>query len=340
MKKYRLIKKYPGSPELEDVIEKKEGTNMYFYKGLQVMYPEKHPEFWKEVVEVPQYVKCVYIPLCPSYELNRIYKVINNKVVGDSGEILDETNWDNKSHNGSQFTPSTKEEYDAQFVKKDYEILSLKLTNQENIVSVKKGDIVKTSRCVKGHLQWQMEDGKIDSFSNDKITLKSFDIHSVKRLSDGEIFTVGDKVVLPTKQVETILKISIVSEKIILYYQTNSYISNTDVGTGNWFELIKKYKEPLFTTEDGVNIFKGDLYYIIDYDKWRALSSIANFWSGPKNLKQYFSTKKAAENFIKCNKPCLSYNDVWNMTTNKSSDNLWSIVTKKQLEELVKTKLK
>ena len=51
MKKYKLIKKYPGSPEIGTIIEIREGTNMYFYGGLQIESPNKYPEFWEEVIE-------------------------------------------------------------------------------------------------------------------------------------------------------------------------------------------------------------------------------------------------------------------------------------------------
>lgn len=45
--KYKLIKTYPGSPELNYIAEIQPGTNMYFYNGFQIVEIHKHPEFWQ-----------------------------------------------------------------------------------------------------------------------------------------------------------------------------------------------------------------------------------------------------------------------------------------------------
>lgn len=50
--KYRLVKRYPGSPELGTILEMQPGTNMYFYNRLQVVEIEKFPEFWQPTDEL------------------------------------------------------------------------------------------------------------------------------------------------------------------------------------------------------------------------------------------------------------------------------------------------
>lgn len=60
MKVYRLIKKYPGSPELGTIVEDKNGS-LYFPETNSVESSSKgnlfkeivinNPEFWQEVVE-------------------------------------------------------------------------------------------------------------------------------------------------------------------------------------------------------------------------------------------------------------------------------------------------
>lgn len=78
--------------------------------------------------------------------------------------------------------------------------------------------------------------------------------------------------------------------------------------TNDWEEIIEK--PVLFTTEDGVDKNIGDeVWYVINdfstIDKEIILSLDWDF----ENYK-YFSTRKAAENYIKMNKPCLSLSEV------------------------------
>lgn len=129
------------------------------------------------------------------------------------------------------------------------------------------------------------------------------------------------------------------------------WIDESDIGEGKRFQIVEE-KSVLFTTEDGVSIKEGDNYWFIwvkgkhlpNYQTLYHPYFVENaakldsdeYWS--KNAK-FFSTKKAAENYIVCNKPCLSFNDVWNIGDNKSSDNNYIIISKKQLKELVKAKI-
>lgn len=56
MKKYKLIKKFPGSPEI-NVIAESDSTGTYLVKGGVLIYMftkeqiENYPEFWEEVKE-------------------------------------------------------------------------------------------------------------------------------------------------------------------------------------------------------------------------------------------------------------------------------------------------
>lgn len=55
MKKYKLIKEYPGSPKLGTIVQKE----FYFYKnretndifGILKYHVEDNPEYWEEVIE-------------------------------------------------------------------------------------------------------------------------------------------------------------------------------------------------------------------------------------------------------------------------------------------------
>jgi len=83
-------------------------------------------------------------------------------------------------------------------------------------------------------------------------------------------------------------------------------------------DRIEKFKEskqpkPLFTTEDGVEIFEGNEYwYIMDCvnnGKWEIQKKTAH-GTGHNSKHIRFSTKETAEEYILMNKPCLSLKDV------------------------------
>lgn len=108
-----------------------------------------------------------------------------------------------------------------------------------------------------------------------------------------------------------------------------------------WAE--EQVKPPIFTTEDGVDIYKGDIYYglriaKIDFLKLEIYPFSGNFFSGKDSSFKYFSTKEAAEEYILLNKPCLSINDIRPLLTycNNNYTNIDLLI--KKLKELVKSK--
>jgi hypothetical protein len=121
-------------------------------------------------------------------------------------------------------------------------------------------------------------------------------IHSVKRLSDGEIFTIGDKVFYKwginnekgSNFVIDKFKLSDNEIEIICNFTTKCYLKD-----------LFKVKTPLFTTEDGVEIFEGEKCWFINSDKIENHSY--EVWRGNGDGK-YFSTKEAAQKFIDKNK--------------------------------------
>lgn len=178
MKKYKLIKKYPGSPKLNTIVhctgtsitytknkrnytESSSSSNNYF-KEIILGYPE----FWQEVIEKDYKIIMLYLPnnLCP-------YKII---------------------------TLSQKNCY---------------------------------ARIENGHT-----------------------IHSIKRLSDGEIFTIGDKNSQGIIDGFNIfdnneLRVHLLEFTDLEYYHIN--------------ELLP-IKRPLFITEDGVDIFEAEKYILMN----------------------------------------------------------------------------
>lgn len=219
MKKYKLIKEYPGSPNIGTIIINSSSS----IKGIGFMIkinsaqwdegkffiqnPENYPEFWEEVVE------------------------------------------------------------------KDYEILSVISNLTGKVENVDSEGYVDFGDCV---------------YVDDIVKSKNYDIHLVRRKSDGEVFTVGDKVVHEYyKGNPKIEKIYFIEKDRLSVY----------IG-GGWnvsIAKIEKVKNPLFRTEDGIDIYEGDSYVTMKQHGYG---------------KKYFSTKEAAEEYILMNKPCLSINDL------------------------------
>jgi len=209
-------------------------------------------------------------------------------------------------------------EFWEEVVEKDYEILSYIGKSTKNVLSA-----------------------KLDPFVNNKLIEwedKNLDIHSVKRVSDGEVFTIGDFVNGRT-----------ISSFSINWMKIGFKVHCDDVGKGNindgcFFELqdLKTTKSPLFTTEDGVDIFESDKIYSIESSLNEVDEKIAGIYKHSNTNHpvehwykddKYFSTKEKAEEYILNNKPCLSLKDI---ITTLDLDN----ITIKRITKITKTKIK
>lgn len=272
MKKYKLIKTYPGSPCFgAEIIEAADIRGRYFIKRSDIWFinnPEKYPEFWEEVIE------------------------------------------------------------------KNYEILSYTHNGSKHIW--KKDSQLKDTFC--------LEDGEISSFTELKDILKYskiYLIHSVKRLSDGEIFTIGDKVKAfdRTEVINKFYQGTHNSQKHILFWNLGYNI-----------DKLVKIKQSLFKTEDGVDIFEGDDYYAINitffnnYGLLKAFDKnspdIRPFWQSNRLACKYFSTKEKVEEYILINKKSLSPNDILKVWSNLSGHNLLSLTKSSTLMAAILKTLK
>ena len=119
-------------------------------------------------------------------------------------------------------------EFWQEVVEKDYEILSFKLPGN-NIVDLK---------YARNNLKFMLKNSSV------------YQIYSVKRLSDDEIFTIGDKVFSEYVNY-TINKIGIVNDKCMVsaLYDTNNPNGSRLHYNLNNLKKLKKLKQPLFTTE-------------------------------------------------------------------------------------------
>jgi hypothetical protein len=238
MKKIKLIKLYPGSPNNLGItltpkvdIDNNDANN--FYWGGSWFNPNHYPEFWEEVVE-----------------LN--YEIVVMKTL--MGVVL---------------------EY-------------------EDGVCVKRSDTICPSNTNK--LQ--------DCLRGNRCT-----IYSIKRLSDGEVFTITNKVqFMDTKSVNGfITKFEIVNGRILVTYGNQT--SNLD--------SLVLVKLTTFKTEDGVDVFEGGKVWYVRKDLTYNNSFIVsnNCFVVGENL--YFSKKELMKNYIRLNTRCLSLNDVLRNTLNE-----------------------
>ena len=203
------------------------------------------------------------------------------------------------SGNYTDFRISKKEvennsEFWQEIVKKNFEILSFTLP--DSTVVTKKGNKYCTEK--------QSENNGI-GLENQLLMLKQGHrkIHSVKRLSDSVVFTVGDKTTLG---VITQIQLNNSSDRLWFDFSTCGGYSKDN------YQTLKHSKQPLFTTEDKVQIFEGNLYTAL-FDNWVYLEqeAINNFILDNATLR--FSTKETAEEYIFNNKPCLSITDIEEM---------------------------
>jgi hypothetical protein len=241
MKKYKLIKEYPGSPEL--------GTIM---------------------IE----------PLILSYTLS-----------GDTKEEITE------SDSANCFNEFWEEIIEP--VKQDYEILSFININTKIEVVLHDNGLY----CSTTAYQYTGQ-GKLTL--KDCLSEKCLAMHKVKRF-DGEIFTVGDKIIVGENKVAVIGDFSFMG-----YGDTRMWVHYRDLdGThrgSSDISNIKHSKKLLFTTVDGVDIYEGDEYFYV------YLWEITNRKALPGNYldidNYYFSTREKAEEYIYWNEPVLSLNEV------------------------------
>ena len=176
----------------------------------------------------------------------------------------------------------THPEYWEEVVEKDYEIISYFAKDNPKMITTKKRG------CELHDSYWK--------------------IHSVKRLSDGEVFTVGDRVkVSEHGTIKAISSMDLISQspsrKGGIWITYNS-------GSSHIIHATKQEKQPIFLTYDGKDIFEGDtIWYVnkesLDLDHFRTHANVT-FRS---DINVYFLTEEAAEDYISRNKVLFTTED-------------------------------
>jgi hypothetical protein len=267
MKKYKLIKSYPGSPPLTTEITKSLEFP-YNWGSNNMVYPNimdghlVHSEYWKEIIEIPEYVKCIAANGAPSYKTGEIYKtnlkgdVLDKNGINCWGSIVIST--------ASKFEPSTKEAYDLQelqskfIVDKWYKNLG---SNKQYISKLDYIDI-KNNRCMfyaKEHIIHGFYQGNFRNYStwvyiNDntvEATLEEIQPY----LPDGHV----DKIIKPILfTTYDGVDITDFNNSIWVCYRNGLRRTNNNPDTPSMFSNIKKYNNNIcycFSTKEACQAY-------------------------------------------------------------------------------------
>jgi hypothetical protein len=273
-------------------------------------------------------------------------------------------------------------EYWQEVIKTNYEILCFRSNGPSQRIANVIDNLVYGTCCEEGFipnvelvLKW--------------VALETWEVYQVKRLSDGELFTIGDNVrpsnVSPVdyRGFKKITRIDIDNEgcticmghtyfsryvqdvtrdKLVLM-TTNDNV-NLSLEDSYWYididyEISKKMicstqdlnkgiarfstkekcdeyinsKKVLFTTEDGVDVYEGDIYWLITGDLSYCGQKASPIDKGRK-FGHVYSTKEKAQEYIELNKPKYSYNQIYDfIKKQESTNNMWYTIFK-NLEEL------
>jgi len=145
-------------------------------------------------------------------------------------------------------------------------------------------------------------------------------INSVKRIADGEIFTLGDNTTLGIITEIEINKNCRYSEIQLTFQNTIADLYCPNSNDKSKFLVKKKEKEPLLITEDGIPLYHNDRYYFLNTNTY-VLSDLSYLIGKHSdeytNIKygKYFSTLESANEYIIKNKPCLSLREIFNCST-------------------------
>jgi len=128
------------------------------------------------------------------------------------------------------------------------------------------------------------------------------EIESVRRLSDGEVFSLGDDV-----NFGIIEGFYICEEEDSFCYKC-MMVYFKEVRANRDISELKKVNQPLFKTEDGKDVYEGGEFVAVQkttFDMLCCRQTLTN----PENY-YIFSNEEKANNWVLMNKPVLSVNDV------------------------------
>lgn len=327
-KTYKLIKCYPYSPELGYIIKPKIGNNYYW--NYAWFNPADFPEFWEEVIEVPKYIKLLdsnYLRRNAWYRIEgMIYKV--NK--WNNGSVWVECNVDIKNKDGEWKVGSSlcmdalynHPEYYVEVTKEDYEkqLLPEYVKCKHGYGWAKIDTIYKTSNKEEAQKLFNLTWYQVLISCHH---LNALFIPSTKEEYEAQFIPdyVGTYFKHEDEELIYLIKKSTNPENYIIFWEKDAIEWNKK-GAGRLFKdntwrkttkdaydrywKLGKYAKPLFTTHDGVDIYKGDPFYAYDTARNKILTYGGEPFVADKGTpyppvshELYFSTLDAIEKYKK-----------------------------------------
>lgn len=194
--------------------------------------------------------------------------------------------------NHNWFHPEDYPEFWELVVEKDYEILALK-SNEGKI----------SDMYLNGMIAWSSDDRPEYKYPEEILKRNVHTINSVKRLSDSEIFTVGDRVdYMPIKNTK-IESFNINNNKITVW---GKFVDNMHGFV--FLDGVSKSQKPILTTWDGIDIFNlTSQVWIVNsrLDSWA--TTAGDVICG---ITKTFSSYINANKYIEENKPQYSKKDM------------------------------
>lgn len=127
-----------------------------------------------------------------------------------------------------------------------------------------------------------------------------YTILSVKRLSDGEVFTVGDLIKTPYTDCTPIIRFDT--------KYSNEYFIEISTGFTRLLNL-EKACQAIFLTHDGKDIFVGDTCYVIDKSLNYYKATVTSCSIFYEDTFKYFLTRQEAEEYVAKNKVLFTTED-------------------------------
>lgn len=135
-------------------------------------------------------------------------------------------------------------------------------------------------------------------------------IKSVRRISDGEVFSISEITQNDTGYVYKPIKRFFIKDNV-MYAQFDEGWGRND-GCLGLNALMKKVKQPLFQSFDGKMMYENDKCWILSTGNWCISETVAcgNPFTGENGHFKYFSTEAAAKEFVTMNKPMFSIKEI------------------------------
>ncbi len=145
--------------------------------------------------------------------------------------------------------------------------------------------------------------------------IKYYAIHSVRRLSDKKIFSIGDEVEwdydkLPGRHGENPIKIESFKINDIIK-PDRMFVNNRNIDIEYLSHVVKPVKKVLFVTEDGMEMFNmtDRVWGVVPKGTWETRDSRID-WMTASTAWKWFSSEEKRSEYILLNKPVLSVNDI------------------------------